>query len=71
MAKKANTEPHKHKDCQLADLMQWGDDPLIAQCQVNGEKHVASTVVACPLFKPRQTEPTVEHKEKRYGLVTK
>lgn len=64
MAKKKPIELHAHRECARAKLIHYDPDPLIAQCDVDGDRHVASTYVACPYFKPRTTEANVEHKEK-------
>lgn len=66
--KRKNLTPHPHIDCQKAKVMQYGNDPLVVQCGVNGERHVASTATTCPYFIPRQGEPIIEHHRKRIGI---
>lgn len=55
-------------DCANAHLMQWADDPVVAECGVNHERQVASTLLPCFNFKNRLGEPIIEKRKKRQGL---
>lgn len=63
------TTHHRCHDCANAQLIRWADDPLIAQCRINGLRLVASTVTTCQDFKQRTAEPQVEHRKKRIGIT--
>ena len=57
------------KDCANAHLVEYTGDPLIAECKVNGEKNVASTLLDCPYFMKRNLEPSIEKRKKRIGIT--
>lgn len=67
--KQPSQSHHRCHDCASARLIQWADDPIIAECIVNGLRLVASTVTTCQDFKPRHGEPQVEHRKKRIGIT--
>lgn len=62
---KKKYETHSHFECAKAKLMRWGNDPIVAECSRNGERHVASTIIACPSFEKRMREPIIEQRKKR------
>ena len=67
MAKKVVV--HKCYDCLKAKLMQWADDPIIAECSQTGEREVANYPNGCTLFKQNTKEPEIEHYKKRIGIT--
>lgn len=69
MGKKIKYEPHPHFECKHGHLVKYTGDPVIAECQVTGERHVASTAVACPFFKKRDKNESVELRKKRLGIT--
>ena len=42
--------------CVHAKLMQWNDNPIIADCNFFGERFVAECDRQCKLFKPSSSE---------------
>lgn len=68
MSKRKILTFHSHRDCAKAKLIQYSDDPLIAECTINKERHVASTLTPCQYFQPRTRAPEIEYREKTYGL---
>lgn len=69
MAKRIKIEPRRHSECERSKLIQYADDPVIAECNVNGERHVASTLVSCVFFKECKTKKETEHRKKRLGIT--
>ena len=60
MLKKPKT-PVQCRYCKHAALMQWWDNPIIAQCDVTGEREVAETKRLCETFEKRVKAEIVEH----------
>lgn len=56
MAKKDEKEKVKCCDCRVGLLLQWGNDPVIVNCQHLEYKDVASTLRVCPYFKKGENE---------------
>lgn len=48
-------------DCQWATLMQWFENPVVAQCEKKGDRQVAATRRFCKEFKRRGDKPEIQH----------
>lgn len=55
-------------DCKHSDLMQWGDDPIIAQCNIRGVREVAQSK-SCERYERSVAPKDVQHLKKHYGLI--
>ncbi len=51
----------KCMDCKWADLMQWFENPIVAQCNKRNERQVAATRRICKEYAERTTEATITH----------
>ena len=69
MGKKQKSEPHPHSQCKHSKLIQYSNDPVIAECDIDSECHVASTLVTCPFFKQCSEKKEIEHRKKRLGIT--
>lgn len=47
--------------CKWAELMQWYQNPVVAQCTKRGDRQVAATRRICKEYAHRTTEPTITH----------
>lgn len=52
-----------------AKLIQWANDPIIAECNLTGERDVANSPNNCTSFKNRTIQPEIEHRKKRIGIT--
>lgn len=72
MAKKAKTRDTSSvscTECAHAALMQWGDDPIIADCKAHGCREVASHRRTCNNYEPSAHLPKpIKHLKKYAGL---
>lgn len=48
-------------NCKWADLMQWFENPIVAQCNKHDEREVAATKRVCNEYAERTTEAPVTH----------
>lgn len=56
-------------ECANATLMQWGDDPIIADCKAHGCREVASQKRTCIDYEPSAHLPKpMKHLPKYAGL---
>lgn len=69
MGKKKEISYNKCYDCSNAILMQYSDDPIVAECKVNHERQVASTLLPCPHFINRLRDAVVDKRRKRLGIT--
>lgn len=59
-------------ECANATLMQWGDDPIIADCTAHRCREVASHRRSCAQYEPSAHLPKpIKHLPKIAGLQTK
>lgn len=63
---KKNTKPFPHRLCVHAHLVQYANDPVIAECSIGGGKHVASAIVTCPEFVAGNCGERAQKQETRY-----
>lgn len=72
MAKKTKTRDTSSvscTECAHATLMQWGDDPIIADCNAHGCREVASHRRTCNNYEPSAHLPKpIKHLKKYAGL---
>lgn len=62
MALKQNDNTFVHcMDCKWAELMQWYDNPIIAECHRRNDRQVAATKRICKEFAERTTEAKITH----------
>lgn len=77
MAKKPQLKPKDTTsvsctECDNATLMQWGDDPIIADCSGHHCREVASHRRSCPQYEPAKHLPKpIKHLQKFAGLQNK
>ena len=71
MGRRKETHYHRCYDCLRAKLIKYTGDPIIAECEINHERQVASTLLDCEPFRPRIGEPQIEHRKKRIGISDK
>ena len=68
MAKKAKTKDTSSvscTECAYATLMQWGNDPIIADCKAHGCREVASHKRTCASYEPSVRLPKpIKHLQK-------
>ncbi len=48
-------------NCKWADLMQWMENPIIAQCNIRDERQVAASKRICKEFIERTKEAPITH----------
>ncbi len=48
-------------DCKHAELMQWGDDPVIAKCPVRKKREVARARRICVRWEKRTKSELIKH----------
>lgn len=60
---------HRCYDCLKAHLIQWADDPIIAECSLTGERDVANSLNSCTSFKQGPKDQEIEHRKKRIGIT--
>ncbi len=56
------------KDCKFSRLIQYANDPIIAECTLTGDRQVSSTPIFCNRFRKGNIEAVVEHRKKRMGI---
>lgn len=62
MAKPRKVEFHPCTECTLARLMQWNNNPIIAECAIDGDRWVAEYGNPhCVHFKLRRDNAHIEH----------
>ena len=54
-------EPRKCYDCKYAELMQWFNNPVIAQCMVLGRREVAQAKRRCEKFEQNNGTREIAH----------
>ena len=47
--------------CKWATLMQWFENPVVAQCTAKGDRQVAASRRICKEYKKRQDAPQIQH----------
>lgn len=58
--------------CSNCDLLQWGNDPIIADCKAKESREVAVVIRKCDLYsKENNLSKKIRHLRKIYGLITK
>ncbi len=72
MAKKVTAQGKPHGfgcclDCKHSELMQWGEDPVIAQCSVLKTREVAA-IKRCARHERTLSPKSITHYKKRYGI---
>ena len=56
--------------CANCDILQWGNDPLIADCKPCKSREVASIVRTCSRYEKAKVIPKpIKHFEKYAGLL--
>lgn len=48
-------------DCKYAQLMQWWDNPVIAQCTLRDEREVAMSRRLCASYEPSNKPKNIQH----------
>lgn len=62
MAKSGKIEVRPCTECAFSHLMQWNDDPVVAECTIDESRWVAKFgSPACINFKPYKIPPHTEH----------
>ena len=51
-------------ECKWSELMQWFENPIVAQCNAKGERQVAATKRLCKEYAVSTEEKTVTHYDK-------
>lgn len=69
MAWKKKHPLRKCIECQYAHLVEYTGDPLIRECERDGDKNVASIELVCKYFKRRIGEPDIEKRKKKIGIT--
>lgn len=71
-ARKSEKTLESCMECVHATLMQWGDDPLIAECSAHKCREVASHKRTCKEFRIESNLPKpIQHFKKYAGLQIK
>ncbi|MGM9674690.1 MAG: hypothetical protein ACI3X9_04390 [Bacteroidaceae bacterium] len=62
MSTKTNQDPFVScMECRWATLMQWYENPVVAQCAVKGDRQVAASRRICKEYKKRADKPQIQH----------
>lgn len=56
MAKNAEKQKVRCKDCRIGLLLQWDNNPVIVNCRYLENKDVASTQRICPYYEAGENE---------------
>lgn len=64
MAKKKVIPIVSCMSCKKATLMQWFKNPIISECSVNGERHVAGMEKRCEWYAADNNQKQIIHYDK-------
>lgn len=63
-------EPASCMVCAKCQLLQWGNDPIIADCEAKHTREVANGIRQCASFEKSKNLPKeIKHLPKKYGLI--